>query len=77
MSQNCPICFDDLTTKPAVATACGHLWCRECLTHFVRTSFRPLVCHTCRQGISTPGLRIYLPQGGGTTAELRREIEDL
>ena len=53
----CPICLDPLGTKekgPAIRTACGHIFHRECLRQAIIVQVnlgQPTVCPTCRERI--------------------------
>lgn len=49
-APTCPICLETLgSSRPAMATLCGHMFCEPCIVQVVRTSKK---CPTCRKGVS-------------------------
>lgn len=51
---NCPICLTGLENP--VATMCGHIFCIECLTHYLPASYKN--CPLCKRYISQY-IRLY------------------
>lgn len=57
----CTICMDTMVEE--TSTACGHIFCKSCITNAIRVQKR---CPTCREKLSASSIhRIYLP--GGTS----------
>ena len=51
--SDCPICFEDITSKTGHATlACGHTYHLRCISHWFQTSTDP-ACAYCRKA-ATP-----------------------
>ncbi|KAJ2952566.1 hypothetical protein O0L34_g6888 [Tuta absoluta] len=46
----CPICFKTFGKEPAVSTACGHVFCKDCLETWLKDHNRCPVCSlSCRK----------------------------
>jgi hypothetical protein len=49
MPSNCPICFEDITSKTGHATlACGHTYHMRCISQWFQTATEP-ACPCCRK----------------------------
>lgn len=73
MNIGCPICRHSFVdAKECVATACGHLFDRDCIVKWMQAHSRPAKCPTCRQNID--GLtRIYftaIPDGSSVKKKI-------
>ncbi|KAH9389631.1 E3 ubiquitin-protein ligase dtx3l [Tyrophagus putrescentiae] len=44
-APNCPICLDSVVTR-TTALSCGHVFCHDCITHWVRLHNRCPLCRT-------------------------------
>ena len=44
--EQCTICLDDLTD--IALTRCGHIFCRECMSGFIKANPHNLICPLCR-----------------------------
>ncbi|KAI5638496.1 ring finger domain-containing protein [Phthorimaea operculella] len=50
VKTQCPICFKAFGKEPAVATACGHVFCKDCLETWLKDHRRCPVCKLlCRK----------------------------
>lgn len=45
-NMECPICYDDMTTKKTFTAGCMHTWCLEC--HHLKNKYDK-VCPLCRK----------------------------
>lgn len=53
----CSICYDNICVHPSVLTTCGHLFCNECITEWLKTK---AVCPMCNKTTSSSNiLKIY------------------
>ncbi|XP_052859603.1 uncharacterized protein LOC128266853 [Anopheles cruzii] len=41
----CPVCFNTLTSKPAVSTVCGHIFCKDCITNVKKHTNKCPMCN--------------------------------
>lgn len=59
VKHSCPVCFDRLNGDTiAMATTCGHIFCKPCIGHVAKTSKK---CPTCRKVVNQKKIhRIYL-----------------
>lgn len=59
VKPSCPVCFDILGGDiPAMATTCGHIFCKTCIQHVAKTSKK---CPTCRKTVRSKIIHpIYL-----------------
>jgi hypothetical protein len=55
--RTCCICYDDWK-NPSVLTTCGHVYCNECITSWLKTK---KTCPTCnKESSQTNVIRIYI-----------------
>ncbi|KAH7890188.1 hypothetical protein F5I97DRAFT_648265 [Phlebopus sp. FC_14] len=74
----CPICYDSVSSP--VSLSCGHLYCQECLTHFLTSAMDasrfPLRCHGDEARCGVPiAIPIILRYVRITQADFSRLLE--
>lgn len=63
--EECPICMDDVTN--AVITACGHVFCRSCVEHWLMNE--DAKCPLCRGPVSAATLVDAPPEAAAAPLE--------
>ena len=48
----CPICMESPIDTPCMPQNCSHLFCCECLEHWVQSTYQPK-CPMCKKGVGT------------------------
>jgi len=73
--EDCPICFDSLVECKACITACGHLFCMDCINAHLREN-KPN-CPMCRAPVKASDLVEQPPEDSEEKSELKGGSEKI